>query len=297
MRVSVRVSASWLVIGFALTCFALAGCTASGDDDSQPTGVSGAPAGGVGGSVPLGGMSGIPMGGTVAPAGGMGGSAGSAGSTMAGAGGSAGSAGSAMAGMGGMGGSAGSTMAGMGGMGGSAGSTAGSGGMTGTLGGPLKYTGTFTMGMMIPTKNMCPMVTGGGSGENKSPALEWTGGPAGTKSFAIVLFDTTYMMLHWAIWDIPPTVNMLAEGLPSGYELATPMGAHQAANMGTDKHAYYGPCSGTGSFIAAGTYEYRLYALNKDKLGLMESTEATAAQTAIEGAMLEMTKWAGKPPD
>ncbi|HEX2676048.1 MAG TPA: YbhB/YbcL family Raf kinase inhibitor-like protein, partial [Polyangiales bacterium] len=167
----------------------------------------------------------------------------------------------------------------------------------GTLGGPLKYTGSFTMGMMIPTKNMCPMVTGGGTGENKSPALAWTGGPAETKSFAIVLFDTTYMMLHWVIWDIPPTVNMLAEGLPSGYDIATPMGAHQAANMGTDKHAYYGPCSGTGSFIAAGTYEYRLYALNKDKLGLMESTTATAAQTAVEGAMLEMTKWAGKPPD
>jgi Raf kinase inhibitor-like YbhB/YbcL family protein len=289
-----RVSGFWIVT--ALAGLALASCTASGDDDSgTPAAGTPVPTGGVGGSLTPGGMGGPPpVAGSVAPAGGMGGAAGSAGSMMAagmgGMGGAAGSAGSMMtAGMGGMGGSAGS----MAGMGGSAGSMAGSGGMMGTLGGPLKYTGTFTMGMMIPTANTCPMVMG----DNKSPPLAWTGGPADTKSFAIVLYDTMYNMLHWVMWDIPPTVNMIAEGLPSGYDIATPMGAHQASNMGTDKHAYYGPCSGGGGFIPAGTYEYRLYALNKDKLGLMESTAATAAQTAVEGAMLEMTKWAGKPPD
>jgi Raf kinase inhibitor-like YbhB/YbcL family protein len=164
---------------------------------------------------------------------------------------------------------------------------------TGTLGGPLMYTGMFTMGSTIAPKYKCPTDFAQQAGENKSPPLSWKGGPADTKSFAIVLYDTRYMMLHWAIWDIPATVNMLPEGLPGGYELTNPMGAHQAAAMGTvSKHEYYGPCS---SGAAAGTYEYRLYALKVDKLGLMESTPAPQAQTAIEGMMLEKVAWTGMP--
>jgi Raf kinase inhibitor-like YbhB/YbcL family protein len=178
-------------------------------------------------------------------------------------------------------------------MAGAAGSGSASGG---TLGGPLKYTDMFTMGKTIPKHYKCPMdKIGSGMGDNKSPALSWTGGPAETKSFAIVLFDTQYMMLHWAMWDIPANVNSLPEGLPSGYELMNPPGAHQAANMGDDKHAYFGPCSSPGGFPAAGVYEFRLYALKTDKLSLMESTTATAAQTAIEGASLEKVVWTGMP--
>ncbi|HET8935325.1 MAG TPA: YbhB/YbcL family Raf kinase inhibitor-like protein [Polyangiales bacterium] len=216
--------------------------------------------------------------------------------TAAGKSGGAGTAGTTGAASGGTSAAAGGTATATAGTGGAAGggtATAGSEATSGgTLGGPLKYTGMFTMGMTIDKKYKCPMDFTGGMGDNKSPALSWTGGPADTKSFAIVLYDTMYNMLHWAMWDIPATVNMLPEGLPSGYDIATVMGAHQASNMGMDKHAYYGPCSGGA---AAGTYEYRLYALKVDKLGLMESTPATMAQTAIEGMMLEKAVWAGKP--
>jgi phosphatidylethanolamine-binding protein (PEBP) family uncharacterized protein len=114
-----------------------------------------------------------------------------------------------------------------------------------------------------------------------------------TRRFAIVLFDTTYSMLHWAIWDIPASVNKLPEGLDAGYELTIPMGAHQAAAMGMDDHVYYGPCS--GGVIPAGTYEYRLYALKVDKLGLMENSTAAQAQKAIEGMTLEKVIWSGMP--
>lgn len=166
----------------------------------------------------------------------------------------------------------------------------------GTLGGPLKYTDMLTMGTTVPPKYKCPRdMIGSGMGENKSPPLAWTGGPTDTKSFAIVLYDTQYTMVHWAIWDIPPTVNMLPEGMPSGYELMDPMGAHQAADMGMDKHAYFGPCSSPGGPLPAGKYEYRLYALKVDKLGLMESSGAAAAQTAIESMMLEKVVWAAMP--
>jgi Raf kinase inhibitor-like YbhB/YbcL family protein len=213
---------------------------------------------------------------------------GTAGKATAGAGGMT-------AGTGSLSGMGGSMVGGRGGAGGgtagSAGGSAGSAGGAGS-GGALMYTGAFTMGTTIPPKNQCPMPLGGSTGDNKSPALSWTGGPAETKSFAIVLYDTRYNMLHWVIWDIPSTVKELPEGLPSGFALTAPAGAHQAASMGSDPHAYYGPCSG-GAF--AGTYEYRLYALNKDKLDLTESSVGTDAQSAVEAAQLEKAVWAGMP--
>jgi Raf kinase inhibitor-like YbhB/YbcL family protein len=160
------------------------------------------------------------------------------------------------------------------------------------LGGELKYTDMLTMGDAIPPLHKCPTPAGGGMGMNKSPALSWTGGPADTKSFAVVLYDTGFRMLHWVLWDIPVSVNKLPEGVAMGYELMNPMGAHQAANegMAPDKHMYWGPCSGGP---IASTYEYRLYALSKDKLELTESSTAAQAQTAVEGAMLDMVAWEG----
>lgn len=161
----------------------------------------------------------------------------------------------------------------------------------GMLGGALMYTGPFTMGMSIAQKHKCPSM-----GDNKSPPLAWKGGSTETKSFAVVLFDTQYNMLHWVLWDIPPTVFELPEGLPTGYELTTPMGAHQANAMSsTEKHGYYGPCSGGGGIIPAGTYEYRLYSLNTAKLALTESSTPVQAQMAVEAAKIDMTAWAGKP--
>jgi Raf kinase inhibitor-like YbhB/YbcL family protein len=164
----------------------------------------------------------------------------------------------------------------------------------GTLGGPLMYTGTLTMGATVPARHKCMSPFGGGtSGENVSPPLAWSGGPAETLSFAVVLYDTRYGMLHWVIWDIPPTTSALPEGLASGYALSDPAGAHQVANMGSDDHAYAGPCSSAGAL--AGTYEFRLYALDTAMLALTESSSGAQAQAAVEAAMLEMTVWTATP--
>jgi Raf kinase inhibitor-like YbhB/YbcL family protein len=141
---------------------------------------------------------------------------------------------------------------------------------------------------MIDRKYKCPNM-----GDNKSPPISWTGGPADTKSFALVLFDTGFGFLHWVIWDIPATVNELPEGLSSGYNVMTPMGAHQAAAMCNNTPAYCGPCSGVG--LPASTYEYRLYALKTDKLQLTEMSTAAQAQMAVESMMLEKAVWTGKP--
>lgn len=183
-----------------------------------------------------------------------------------------------------------------------AGAGAGTGGASGmpmgmgTLGGKLAYTDELTKGKVVPAKHKCPMPIGGGMGENKSPALAWTGGPAETKSFALIIYDTKYSVFHWGLWDIPATANKLPEGIMPGFNVTDPAGAHQftGASMAGDKHSYFGPCSnGTGAIV--GSYDFRLYALNKEKLELTESSNAMQVQSAITGAMLEMVSWTGMP--
>lgn len=56
----------------------------------------------------------------------------------------------------------------------------------------------------------------GCEGENKAPALSWSGAPKNTKSFAITVYDpdapTGSGWWHWFAFNIPANVTSLAEG-------------------------------------------------------------------------------------
>ena len=64
----------------------------------------------------------------------------------------------------------------------------------------LKLTTTaFGHGEIIPARYTC-------DGENLSPAFDWSGAPAGTKSFLLVCIDPdapSGTFHHWAVYDIP----------------------------------------------------------------------------------------------
>src|SRR5580658_2995299 len=66
-------------------------------------------------------------------------------------------------------------------------------------------------GGSIPARFTCDAPGGG-----VSPALRWSGEPAGTQSFALIMDDPDAQdFVHWLLWDIPPSVHSLNEGAKS----------------------------------------------------------------------------------
>ncbi len=129
------------------------------------------------------------------------------------------------------------------------------------------------------TTDMCPLYPEENTnfGGNVSPEMSWEGVPEGTKSFAILLHDLTNTNAHWAIWDIPASVNMLPAGLPSTKTLTDPAGAEQAA-FGAQSPGYF------GSGACGNTYEHRLYALGVEQLNPANGSTASGVRTALQGS-------------
>ncbi|MBM4362625.1 MAG: YbhB/YbcL family Raf kinase inhibitor-like protein [Deltaproteobacteria bacterium] len=166
------------------------------------------------------------------------------------------------------------------------GTEAGAGGADAADHRPFGFTGELTTLAAIPARHKCLKSLGGtGTGDNLSPPLEWGGVPGEARSLALLLVDVRFDFLHWALFDIPAATRALPEGIPAGYEVQDPAGAHQSGG-------YFGPCSDgpTGS-----TYAYRLHALSIESLGVAEGTPAPEIRAAIEAASLGMIVWEAKP--
>lgn len=115
----------------------------------------------------------------------------------------------------------------------------------------------------------------GCTGGNVSPALTWRGAPAGTKSFAVTVYDpdapTGSGWWHWVIFNIPANVTALAKdaGNPQA-SLAPPGSIQSRTDFG--KPGYGGPCPPTGD--KPHRYQFTVYALKTDKLPLDENAPA-----------------------
>ena len=104
----------------------------------------------------------------------------------------------------------------------------------------------------IPTVHTC-------EGADTSPPLAWSGAPAATKSFALIVDDPDapdpaapkQTWVHWVVFDLPATTTSLAAGA------ALPPGARSGRNdYGHDR--WNGPCPPIGRH----RYFHELYALD-----------------------------------
>jgi Raf kinase inhibitor-like YbhB/YbcL family protein len=110
----------------------------------------------------------------------------------------------------------------------------------------------FADGGKIPAKFTC-------DDKNLSPALKWSGAPAGTKSFALVVDDPDAPMgtwVHWVLYDLPANAAELSEGVPKTETI--PAGGKQGVND-FKQIGYGGPCPPPAK---AHRYMFKLYALD-----------------------------------
>jgi Raf kinase inhibitor-like YbhB/YbcL family protein len=115
----------------------------------------------------------------------------------------------------------------------------------------------------------------GCKGGNLSPSLSWSGAPALTKSFALLMHDpdapTGSGWWHWVLYDLPASQSSLPAGAGDPQKHLLPAAASQGrTDFGTA--GYGGPCPPPGK---PHHYYLRLYALKVAKLDV--PADATAA--------------------
>src|SRR5512138_2302132 len=117
----------------------------------------------------------------------------------------------------------------------------------------------------------------GCTGKNVSPELEWSGAPAGTKSFAVTCYDpdapTGSGWWHWQIFNIPASVTRLEKAAGDPKSGKAPKGSVQGKN---DYGAigWGGPCPPPGD--KPHRYVFTIFALKADRIDLDASASAAA---------------------
>ncbi|HJW08385.1 MAG TPA: YbhB/YbcL family Raf kinase inhibitor-like protein [Holophagaceae bacterium] len=128
-----------------------------------------------------------------------------------------------------------------------------------------------------------------GDGEDRSPALAWSGAPTGTQAFAVVMDDPDApggTWVHWVLYDLPADAAKLDERLPSAP--LVPGGGKQGRNS-WGRVGWNGPSPPPGR---AHRYIFHLYALGQPT-GLPPGEDRTALDRAIKGHVLGEARWMG----
>jgi phosphatidylethanolamine-binding protein (PEBP) family uncharacterized protein len=162
----------------------------------------------------------------------------------------------------------------------------GGGGDGGRDGGSTAFALTipaFSDGSALPSAQTCEGKPFGGG---VSPELDWTAGPSGTKSYAIVLKDLSLVngpvpdhAYHWAVWDIPASTLKLP-AMVASQQFLPGMAPAQQYNGGPfpSPYAYFGPCPSWMTYCdptvpkSNDSYAFVVYAMSS----------ATAAVPAVD---------------
>ncbi len=135
----------------------------------------------------------------------------------------------------------------------------------------------FTDGASIPGKYSC-------KGESISPPLKWSGAPAQTKSYALIVQDPdapSGTFYHWVDFNIPASTTQSPEGAQN---VGTP------GKNGAGKLGYTGPCPPSGTH----RYIFNLYALDVTTLRVNEGATHDQVESAIQGHILAQGQLMGR---
>ena len=128
----------------------------------------------------------------------------------------------------------------------------------------------------------------GCSGGDKSPHLQWSGIPKGTKSFAITAYDpdapTGSGWWHWQIVNIPMSVRELATDAGNTKNIAVPKGSMQIQND-YGSRGFGGACPPKGHGVHH--YRFTVHALSIEKLELPEDASGALAGYMINAHTIE----------
>ena len=143
----------------------------------------------------------------------------------------------------------------------------------------------FDNGGEIPSRYTC-------EGEDVSPPLVWTGVPETARSLVLIIDDPDapdpkapkMIWVHWVLYNIPPDVSGLQEGIMSA---KLPPGTAEGLND-WKRTGYGGPCPPIGRH----RYFHKLYALDAVLEGMNTPTKAKV-EAAMKGHVVAQTEIMG----
>ncbi len=128
-----------------------------------------------------------------------------------------------------------------------------------------------------------------GRGQNVFPAIAWQGAPAGTRGYALTVYDpdapTGSGWWHYVLVNLPATVTALPEGAGTN-PAALPEGALEVRNDYGIRH-FGGPCPPKGD--KPHRYVFTIHALKVAKLDLPDDATAALAGFMIRANELGRT--------
>ena len=141
---------------------------------------------------------------------------------------------------------------------------------------------SFAANGEIPTKYTC-------DGEDISPDLRWNELPSETQSLALIVDDPDApggTFVHWVVYDLPPQVQQLQEGVAISPTLE---GGGVQGQTSFERLGYGGPCPPSGTH----RYYFKLYALDQS-LRLKSGATKSQVTAAMEGHILATAELMGR---
>lgn len=141
---------------------------------------------------------------------------------------------------------------------------------------------SFTDHQKIPLEYACEQC----GGENLSPAFHWSHIPEETRSLALVcihLSPDKGEVVHWIVYNIPPSIAKLPEGIQRSSKL------RNGIMQGTNDYGHVGYDGPVAVPDKPNRYVFTLYALNS-KLDLPPKATYNEFSRAIKGHIISQTE-------